>query len=97
MAVTDARSNLATIKRYAVFIRRNNRGGGPDPNEQFVFKPYDIVQYDWGNGEKYTYIQFHQRGNSMTLDELLYDGVRFYDAPPVWDPQAPTNSGQVRS
>lgn len=86
MAVTDARAAQAIVKRYAVFVKITYAGGGTNPQQfQFVRRPYDIVSYNWGNGEEYTYIQPSARGNSRTLDSEVYDGVRFYDVSPPWD------------
>jgi hypothetical protein len=95
MAVTDARAAQAIVKRYAVFIKIAYAGGGTNPQHfQFVRRPYDIVSYDWQNGEVYTYLQPRGRGNSPTLDDEVYDGVRFYDPPPSWDWKAPSGSAR---
>lgn len=93
MAVTDARAAQATVQRFAVFIRQLN-AGGVIPTEQLVRRPYDIVTYDWRNGEKYTYIQPRSRGNSRTLDDEIYDGIRIYDVAPPWDQVTSSGSGR---
>lgn len=92
MAVTDPRLAQASVKRYAVFIAIQQAGqagaAGGTSEKRYVQSDYDIVRYDWGNGEVYTYRQPNSlgRGLSRALDQNVYDGVRFYDVAPVWDP-----------
>ena len=79
MAVSDARNAQATVRRFAVYVRRVVTGV-----ETLVRRPYDVVEYRWGNGEQYTYLQPYF-GVSRTLDEDIFDGIRIYDKAPVWD------------
>lgn len=80
MAFSDARSTQAKVKRYAVYVRRIVTGA-----EQLVRRSYDVVEYNWGNGEIKFYLQPIHRGISPTLDEDVYDGIRIYDKAPDWD------------
>lgn len=80
MAVSDARRN-PVVKRFAVYVRRVANGV-----EQLVRRPYDVVAYDWGNGESTTYLQpFSYYGTQPTQVEDVYAGIRIYDKAPIWD------------
>jgi hypothetical protein len=76
-----ARTDLAKIKRTAVFVKERRDG-----KDAFIRRPYDVVEYNWGDGNLPTYLQPHfGRPRSMTLDEEMYDDVRFYSTTPDWD------------
>lgn len=90
MAVSDARksANAAGVREvYAVFVKYPRQGGKFKYNRQ----PFNIVIYNWGNGERASYIelclgnQFKSRGNvgfeTSQVDEAVeqYDGIRFME------------------
>ena len=77
------RTDQATVKRYAIYVKRQSNGV-----KKYLQRPYDVVSYNWNDGNpETTYVQFHgYRNASRTLDEVVYDDVRFYDNPPDWDP-----------
>lgn len=78
-----ARTDQAIIKRYIVFVKRNTDGGA---NVQYQHRPYDVVEYDWGDGSRETYLQPHF-GVTRSPSEAseIYDGIRVYDNFPDWD------------
>jgi hypothetical protein len=83
-----ARYAQAKIRRIAIFVK-DWRGG----SYAYDHRPYDVVEYDWGEGERKTYLQPHfGRTRSATLDDEIYNDVRFYSTPPEWDLTAPSKS-----
>ena len=98
--VASDRLPQARIKTYAIFVKQNainTKTGGR--TERFVRRPYNIVEYDWNNGEPVrTYLQpagprrtLGQSAGAVTVDFgsiyniEVYDDVRFYDTPPSFD------------
>lgn len=98
MPVAADRTVTARVKTYAIFVKavvKNDRGGNV---EQYIRRPYNIVEYDWNNGEPVrTYLQPAGR-RSMGLDARAvandlgaayfnesYDDIRVYDVPPTFD------------
>jgi len=83
-----ARTSVAKVKRIAVFVKEWSNG-----SFAYNHRPYDVVEYDWGEGERKTYLQPHfGRTRSATLDEEIYNDVRFYSTPPEWDLTTPSRS-----
>ena len=76
-----ARTDQAIVKRFIVFVKRTANGV-----TQYDRRPYDVVEYDWGEGGRETYLQPHfgQTRSSSEVEEL-YDGIRTYDTYPDWD------------
>ena len=80
-----ARRDQAIVKRFAIFVK-DWRGG----SYVYRHRPYDVVEYDWGEGERKTYLQPHfGHTRSRTLSEEVYDDVRFYSSAPEWDLTGP--------
>jgi hypothetical protein len=78
-----ARTEQAIVKRYIVFVRKGIEGGA---TTQYNRRPYDVVEYNWGDGNKETYLQPHfGQSRSASETEELYDGIRIYDTFPDWD------------
>ncbi len=76
-----ARTAQATIKRFAIFVKERRQG-----KDVFVFRPYDVVELNDGDGPAKTYLQPHcHRIRSASEDEVLYDDVRTYNQAPEWD------------
>jgi hypothetical protein len=83
--MADRRSQ-ATVKRVAIFVKE--RGDGC---EKYIRRPYDVVEYFWGNAPPTTYIQ-PCMGRPLSRSEVdeRYDDVRFYSTPPPWDLVSPS-------
>ena len=80
-----ARYAQAKIRRIAIFVK-DWRGG----SYAYDHRPYDVVEYDWGEGERKTYLQPHfGRSRSGTVATEMYDDVRFYTTAPEWDLSGP--------
>ncbi len=47
-----ARAALPVVYRYAIYVKIRQNG-----KTAFNRRPYDVVELDWRNGERYTYIQ----------------------------------------
>jgi hypothetical protein len=76
-----ARTNQAIVKRFIVFVKRTANGV-----TQWDRRPYDVVEYNWGEGDRQTYLQPHfGQTRSASEVEELYDGIREYDDYPAWD------------
>ena len=83
------RTPQAKIRRYAVFVKelRNDRTNAKQKSTVYVRRPYNIVDYDWndGNGHK-TYIEpTGGRPRARSEREEVYDDVKIFDTPPDWD------------
>lgn len=72
------RTAQAVVKRSAVFVRERRAG-----KDTFIRRPYDIVEYFWGNAAPVTYLQPHS-GREGTI-EYVYDDIRTYSVTPDWD------------
>ena len=90
MAITDARKSAdadGVRKVEAVFVRFPRQGGKFKYNRQ----PFNFVVYEWGNGERKTYMeicpgnQFKSLGQGTTV--LPGDVVEQYDDIKILDPQ----------
>ena len=91
----SARSSQAVVKRFAVYVREYSEG-----KYMYLARPYDLVEYDWGNGEVIQYIQpHHSSGYSRVgaaaasankMAREAYDDVRIYNTPPWFDLSAPS-------
>lgn len=46
------RASKPVVYRYAIFVKMRKNG-----KTAFNRRPYDVVELDWRNGERYTYIQ----------------------------------------
>jgi hypothetical protein len=80
-----ARFDQAKVRRTAIFIKEWRAG-----KDFYTRRPYDVVEYNWGDGPPDVYLQPHMgRPMSRTEDEEAYDDVRFYSTPPEWDLMAP--------
>jgi hypothetical protein len=76
-----ARRDQAIVKRYAVFVKQRRDG-----HDYFIRRPYDSVEYNWGDGDVKTYLQLRiGSGFSRSVNEEGYDDVRIYSTPPAWD------------
>ena len=98
MPVSTDRTVTARVRTYAIFVKtvcKNERGGNV---EAYVRRPYNIVEYDWNDGNPVkTYLQPAGR-RSLGLDARAvnndlgsayfnesYDDIRVYDTPPSFD------------
>lgn len=77
-----ARTAQAIVKRNAIFVKEMKNG-----KAVFVRRPYDLVEYNWGDTTaNATYLQPHYgHTQSRTERAEVYDDIRFYDTPPLWD------------
>jgi hypothetical protein len=76
-----ARTAQAIVKRNAIFVKEMKDG-----HQVYVRRPYDLVEYNWGEEGIKTYLQPHfGQPQSKTLRSEVYDDVRFYSTPPDWD------------
>jgi hypothetical protein len=76
-----ARTGTPIVTRNAVYVKERKDG-----KDVFVQRPYDLVELNWGDANPNpTYIQPHGYTLSKSLRSRVYDDVRYYDAPPVWD------------
>ena len=99
MPVAADRTATARIRTYAIFVKRE-RVVYPSGRREtlYVRRPYNIVEYDWNDGNPVkTYIQPNGR-RSLGLDARavnsdlgsayfneVYDDIRVYDTPPSFD------------
>ena len=76
-----ARATTPVQNRTAVFVRSRR-----DNKYVYVRRPYDIIELDWKNGGKPTYIQPHC-GNTRTPseNEEVYSRVEIFEDYPTWD------------
>ena len=83
------RTAQAKIRRYAVFVKeiRSNRTTAGQKSEVFVRRPYNIVEYDWNDGNpKQTYLEpTGGRPIARSESEEVYDELKVFDTPPSWD------------
>jgi hypothetical protein len=47
-----SRASQPTVYRYAIFVKSRRNG-----KTVYNRRPYDVVELDWRNGERYSYIQ----------------------------------------
>lgn len=77
-----ARTDLAIVKRNAIFVKEKKDG-----RYVYVRRPFDIVEYNWGDtSANRTYIQPHFNSTfTRSVRSPVYDDIRIYDAPPDFD------------
>ena len=76
-----ARTNQAKVRRFIVFVitRRDNVN-------YYDRRPYDVVEYNWGEGALETYLQPHFGSTRSAIErEEIYDDLRIYTEYPIWD------------
>ena len=80
MAITDARKSAnadGVVYRIAVYLRTARDGGA---KYKYVRQPFDLVRYDWGNGDRSSYMQLTIGSGVTRSTNVEYDEVRFVSA-----------------
>jgi len=84
-----ARTVEAKIRRYAVFVkeRRNDRTNAGQASTVYLRRPYNIVEYDWNDGNPFkTYVEpTGGRTRAMSEAQEVYDEVKIFENPPTYD------------
>lgn len=76
-----ARTAQATVRRFIVFVKVRR-----DNVDYLDRRPYDVVEYNWGEGPLETYLQPHFGSTrSPSETEELYHDIRVYSEYPTWD------------
>jgi len=77
-----ARTATAIVKRNAIFVKERKDG-----REVYVRRPYDLVEYNWGDASaNRAYLQPHFGvTQSKSVRSEVYDDIRIFDTPPDWD------------
>lgn len=83
------RTAQAKIRRYAVFVKelRNDRTTAKQKSTVYIRRPFNIVEYDWSDGNpKKTYLEpTGGRSKARSEVEEVYDDLKIFDTPPDWD------------